>query len=386
MFCGKCGLQITDENEFCPRCGKRNLNYQPNTPRIRDDNRTVYAEEAPQTSPQPEQAPPQNRYSPQSAPQQEPYYQGSEYYPSEPQPYPYPVQTKKKNSGGKALIITMIIVIAVSLGVGGFMLFTYFYHNSDDYKMQKAEELLSEEKIDEGLSYINDIKGDRADAVRAYADILTAKMQFAEKYNSSVLQTDTDAVNPYYKNLLDKYNDFTNPAILPKKLKDQYETYKTRFNGMNSVIGSNTFDYASAQQCVYAYRYRKQGNKFTLNDIQKAINTTDPAVNMIQEKMVNTDAYKEFIGQSQSQAAKTIKEFNYYTQKQLAQDKFDLNTYRTTQDEKATFTIQNPDAAYTAKVGEGLKNLVSSSDMTDNAATLKSALSYAWLAYCFEIE
>ena len=29
MFCGKCGTQIKDTDQFCPNCGEENINYSP---------------------------------------------------------------------------------------------------------------------------------------------------------------------------------------------------------------------------------------------------------------------------------------------------------------------------------------------------------------------
>ena len=306
-----------------------------------------------------------------------------------PKAYRADASKKEKKSGGKVLAVTIVTVLVVLLGVGGFLLFTHFYHNSEDYRVEKAQEAIIDRKEEEALGYIEDFDSERVRAIIEYVDILRTRNKFAEAYKSDQLMSGSDNIKAYCNALAERFEQFSGYDSLPPKLKSKYDTQKKRYEGMKEALANvSEEDFEKAQWGVYKFRDRKRGFKFTIADLESIIDKSEPAINTLEEKLLKTEAYSEFSKNSDSAAVKTMGDFFYNISTQLAQDKFDLSQYskNTEYNRTSGLFLQDKDTGYQASVADGLKNLQDENDLKENAERLRSSLSYAWMAYVFDVK
>ena len=405
MFCGKCGKIMNNTDACCTRCGWKNPSAASAATKVRDSDKTVYAQDVPAPKPpvrhpEPEFRPPAPANYDYDEPMRQNFRTG-DYYPPVPnygnspqyQPdrlvpkaYREPVPQKKKG-GNKGLVITLIILSVVLLAAGGFLLFTFFYHESEDYRTQQAEEAILDGDYNGGLDYISKFDSAQAKAIRGFVEVLRVRDAYAERYNSGILQTENDTVRTYYDDLKAKLESYDLENDLPSKLKEKCRLYKKRCGDMVSAFdGFYLTDLKKAQKTILEFKKRKEGAAFTISGLENVVSISEPAVQSIEYNMMNNEAYKELSANSDAKAVKAMDEFYRNTSLQLGQDKFDLDSYRKSQGNATELKLQDSVTSYDAKVADGLKSLQSESDIDENAYLLRAALSYAWLAYACEIK
>ena len=148
MFCGKCGLKLSDDQIRCPRCGSIAPGAITPEPAAAAD---------PDTPPE-VVLPPDLR---QQAP-------------------------RPQRNLGK--LIGLIALAVLVVGAVGFLIGLLIYHNSDGYKMGQAVTAVTDGKLDEGLDYLRDVSSPEADAVRQYCEIEKQRSAFFDNYQKDTLQ------------------------------------------------------------------------------------------------------------------------------------------------------------------------------------------------------
>lgn len=367
MFCQKCGYRLFDTEERCPRCGWiRPLNNNGEAP-PQNRPRNKYNSSVPNYDNQPREYYSDDKLIPAA------YRRGASNPP------------KQKNRANRALIVTVAVVCTVVLIVSGLLIFMLFYHNSDDYKTGQAIEKIAAGEYKEGLGYIRGVKTSQADVIRDFTQVLQERQKFSEAFNPDSLQDD-DAVKAAYNRLNDSFLSFKTADKLPDELKSLYEKYSGRVAVMNTVlIDSRAQNISDAQQCVLAYKRRKEGANFTKGNIEDVINVSEPAVKAL-ETMINSAEYQQMKQGCPCQAVRTMDELFQITSAQVAQDKHVLSNDLKGKAPDASLKISNTYDFYNANVGTGLMSVTGESDLTENAQKLFMALRYAWTAYCFEID
>ncbi len=193
MFCGKCGLKLSDDQIRCPRCGSIAPGAITPEPAAAAD---------PDTPPE-VVLPPDLR---QQAP-------------------------RPQRNLGK--LIGLIALAVLVVGAVGFLIGLLIYHNSDGYKMGQAVTAVTDGKLDEGLDYLRDVSSPEADAVRQYCEIEKQRSAFFDNYQKDMLQGFDSPAKVSYDKLMEAYNNVKSSDDLPEKLKNRYNRYNTRLMDMS---------------------------------------------------------------------------------------------------------------------------------------------------------
>ena len=345
MFCGKCGLKLSDDQIRCPRCGSIAPGAITPEPAAAAD---------PDTPPE-VVLPPDLR-----------------------QQAPHP----QRNIGK---LIGLIALAVLVVGAVGFLIGLLIYHNSDGYKMGQAVTAVTDGKLDEGLDYLRDVSSPEADAVRQYCEIEKQRSAFFDNYQKDMLQGFDSPAKVSYDKLMEAYNNVKSSDDLPEKLKNRYNRYNTRLMDMSKVMGSlSTRTLTDAQRGVLAFGERKRGANFTVNELREVVTQTEPPVSVLQSEVVNSAAYASFAEKNDAAAVKAMNEFSRTAIDRLAQDQFDLSNYEQRFDPTKPVLLSDKDENYVASMSSLLSPLNSLSDAQSNAQLLYTALCYAWAAYVFE--
>ena len=291
-----------------------------------------------------------------------------------------------EKSGLKPLVIILSFIVAALLVAVGFLLYTYFYHHSEGYLTHQAEKAILAGDYDEGLKTISSFSSDRAEAVRAYVQLLKHKDYFAAAFRPQELQTSQSDAYSYYNTLLTVFHDFSGADWLPSGLKEQYDGYQERLEAMDAVLGVVTeADLCDAQICVFDFKKRKEGASFTIEELNTTTLVSEPVVMKMDHRLIHGKAYQNFSAVSQAKVITVMNAFYTTTANQVHQNRFDLQTYRSRQLEGKDIKLNDQVERYEANIAEGLRPLNSEADITANAATLYEALRFAWTAYAFDI-
>ena len=186
MFCGKCGLKLSDDQIRCPRCGSIAPGAITPEPAAAAD---------PDTPPE-VVLPPDLR---QQAP-------------------------RPQRNLGK--LIGLIALAVLVVGAVGFLIGLLIYHNSDGYKMGQAVTAVTDGKLDEGLDYLRGVSSPEADAVRQYCEIEKQRSAFFDNYQKDTLQGFDSPAKVSYDKLMEAYNNVKSSDDLPEKLKNRYIRYR----------------------------------------------------------------------------------------------------------------------------------------------------------------
>lgn len=365
MYCGKCGAPLADTDMVCPQCGVRILRPEPES-----------AAEAPAQPipPQPQQTAPE--------PQQEAFFDVPARQPDEE----WLRKSSKMPGSKKAAIVLIVLAAAIVLGVGGFFGWQFIYHQSDGYKIEKAQELLLQGDIDGGLSEIKEMESEQANAMRDFAEILHKRDAFAARYQPTVLQPTDDPVKVSYDRLVQAFGAFHDDEKLPEKLQKYCDTAYQRTSEMEKVFLNVSLDHlTNAQLGVLRFGERKRGAKFTIKDIESAIAVTEPSITALQTGLIETEEYRHVVTNTEALAFQVMNELFESVSTQLSQDKIDLADYKKsmTSDDQMQYDVVASN--YRARVSQSLAILHTKDDAAQNAETLYNALCYAWMAYAFNI-
>lgn len=424
MFCGKCGNKMQDGESCCSRCGwaigsfasrpgksEDTKKYEP--AKSSDSGKTVLAEtnknkpHLPVADFSAETLPPPDYVFQKGVPEFSsvdksffPSKRQEEYYPSSsrvtynedeliPKAYRRVVAAKNKSGTHKGIIAIIIVAAIVLAASAGFFAFILIYHNSEGYRLQKAENEVLAGNYDSALTLIEDIDTPTAQAIREFAGMYRDRDKFARSYDPARLidnaETGDLCSRMYFsvKHLRDEGYD----KNLPSKLLEKYNTCYDRLAEMNnSLNGLKSNVFYDAQNCVYQYKLRKGGEKFTVSKLETMVNISEPAVESINRNIIESQGFQEMTAGGKSQAVATMNEFYAITAAQVAQDKFDLDNYRGSYNNDAKLTLNEADKNYRAEVGTGLAAITSDGDMQNNARLLLDNLRYAWTAYALDIE
>lgn len=345
MYCGKCGLKLSKNEIKCPRCGT----FVPGaiTPEL------VAAEDS--VMPPEVVMPPDVR---QQAPR------------------------PQRNIGRLVIVIALAVLV---VGGAGFLIGLLIYHNSDGYKTGQAVTAIMDGNLDKGLDNIADVVTPEADAIRQFCEIEKQRSAFFDNYSKDTLQGFDSPVKVSYDKLLEAYNTFGTSDDLPEKLKNRYNSYNTRLGDMNKVMSAiSTRTLTDAQRGVLAFGERKRGANFTVNELRKVVEQTEPSVSVLQSEVANSAAYASFAEKNDAAAVKAMNDFCQVAIERLAQDQFDLSNYELRFDPTKPVLLSDKNESYVASMSSLLKPLSSLSDAQANAQLLYTALCYAWAAYVFE--
>ena len=424
MFCGKCGNKMQDGEARCSRCGWAidNSAFRSRTSadtkqydRVGsfDSGRAASTEKNRINPPMPvadssaTTLPPQNFDFHQEEPVfsnfDQNYYppkRQEEYYPPSsgvsyndnsliPKAYRRSAPVQQKSGTHKAIIAVIIVAVIVLAASAGFFAYIFVYHNSEEYRMQKAADEVLAGSYDSASSLIENIDSPTAQSVREFVVMCRDKDSFAQSYDPARMidSRETDELcNRMYisvKRLRDEGYD----KNLPSKLLERYTICYDRLSEMNnSLNGLKSDTLYDAQNCVYQFKLRKGGESFTVTKLESIVNISEPAVESIQRNIIESKVFQEMTAVGKAQAVATMNEFYTITSSQVAQDRFDLDNYRSTQNEDTKLTLNDTDKNYRAEVGTGLAAITSNEDMQNNAQLLLRNLRYAWTAYALDIE
>ncbi len=327
-MCGKCGAEMNDDDLCCARCGWKQ-----------------------QSAPAPKAA------------------------------------EKSGTRGVRALTVTLIVILAALTAVGGCLFFIYRYRRSEEYMVKKAEAAILDGNYEEGLDAVSGFKSARADAIRAFTEILINRERYASAFEPQALQSDSDSVRWQYDALLTAFKDFSDADKLPTELRKCCYLYKERLDGMDAVFGAVTEeDLIDAQRCVLDFKRRKEGASFTIEELALVTLLSELAVQKLDGSMLSTQAYQDFFSCSNAQAVSVMNAFYNTAFTQVSQNRFDLQKYKSDRLENKQIKLNDITDSYEAKVADGLRPLADETDLALNAVTLRGALKYAWLAYAFDIQ
>lgn len=378
MFCGKCGHKMAETDARCSRCGWRN-------PRFANDKNTAdnldYDEPSQQQFQQAEYFPPAvpNFYN-----QPQDYYSDDELIPAAYRGADVPKQRKKRS---RALMVTIIICAAAVLAAAGVLVGFLVYHQSEGYKLQQAETKILDGNYRSGIEQLDNLNSRQADDTRRLAEFLELKTrQFDVAYNEGMLQTAGEDAGVYAAALGERF-EALGDLQLPEKLQSAYRTMQTRYEGMKNCLGKlSQADLYDAQHSVLAYKSRKEGAGFTVEDLSGVVKTAEPAVKNLETQVINSEAFQALTADCGAQAVKTMNEFYQITSAQVNQDAFDLENYKRSQRSDAALKLSDTVSFYDAAVGTGLKSLTSNADAEANAKALCEALKIAWTDFSFTVK
>ncbi len=386
MFCGKCGFKMKNAEIPCPRCG-----WQPvKTDRTRtasDSGSNGFAGYEVADIPDPQ--PPRNEYVKPAVPNY--YTQPQDNYQDDARiPTAYRAAPEKKDHS-KAIIITLIcIATALIIALGVVFGVRYFGkaqngsakdENSEEYRIERAEDEILDGNYDEALSRIEDIRTEQADAMRKFVSLKQAVDKYQSVYHADEFVTSVNTSDSA-ADLIDSFSKLPSDLPLPEKLRAKYDLYQARRDAMQSCA-VDTDDLAAAQKCVWDFKQRKEGASFTVSDLNNAIGVSEPAVQKL-EAVLKSDSYIGFAATG-CPAVSTMQSFFEIVSNQVSQDKFDRDNYVRDGFSYSNLKLTGTVANYDASVGTGLKSLQNESDIQNNADALSVKLKAAWTAYVFEI-
>ena len=273
------------------------------------------------------------------------------------------------------------------LAAAGVLVGFLVYHQSEGYKLQQAATKILDGNYRSGIEQLDNLNSRQADDTRRLAEFLELKTrQFDVAYNEGMLQTAGEDAGVYAAALGERF-EALGDLQLPEKLQSAYRTMQTRYEGMKNCLGKlSQADLYDAQHSVLAYKSRKEGAGFTVEDLSGVVKTAEPAVKNLETQVINSEAFQALTADCGAQAVKTMNEFYQITSAQVNQDAFDLENYEKSQRSDAALKLSDTVSFYDAAVGTGLKSLTSNADAEANAKALCEALKIAWTDFSFTVK
>lgn len=179
------------------------------------------------------------------------------------------------------IFITIAVILVIVVGV----VWVAIYKNSDGYKIKQATDLIassSEYKIDDGLELIADIYTPQALAIKEFADVEMAKIDFQNNFQNN-------RASEKYNELKQKFNDFVgtgNAELLKGELKENFDCYRVAFKYASTYTDTST-EMAEALYNVQLIKLNdadiNSGDWFTLNDLQNRIDDSLFAIGVLND-------------------------------------------------------------------------------------------------------
>lgn len=362
MYCEKCGTEISESQKFCPVCGAKNQEYSN---AVLETVISKANEIAPATNDN------------------------------------IATNMFKKPIRRLMLMVVGIVAVILCLAIG---MGIFFHFNSDEYKIEKATELVLLQSYTEATNKLSSVYTPQAEVIENYINVLQARDEFLNSFQAAALMTSEhqdiiDKAN-LFKDKLYEFKGKESVYLLPSSLKQQYDYYIC----FCEKIDKACYNYTDFSKSIYSMYMevqdvflnpttRNRSDSFTLLTMQNHIETSKTAIGTINEWLNNLEDFSnsanKFSGLNDDNCPPELRCF-YDSTKNLinaCNQKIDSEQGKLDKDLKEfdlndKVYLVHPDKNYKAYVLYDLNEIADANDIGQNAIIYQNTYMVEIMAYC----
>lgn len=363
MFCAMCGSEMNDSDKVCAYCGWKNNRAIDEK---LQDNETIIGNSSSSN------------------------------------------EDKEVNKPAKKSHVTIIIIISVCVCITLLIIAligTFVYRNSEGYKFGQATKYIENGDYVEGLEYISDVYTPKAEAFRAYVDVVNAKDEFIYSFENDMggnglIYESTDL--PYSKMLdfvsaVEKFENNNRDYLysLPESIRNEYEYYYDVYDFYYSNMDSMWSEFYDVQYIFLNELYCNTHDTFTLNELDGNRQISVTAYNALENKINNVedirpdtvDGYVDLDNDTFSSFMYTYNVFmeNCLDERQYTQDTIDRAEAKNFTWYEDLYRVE-PDYDHYGYVSYELNYIYGTEDISTNADTMSYSFKVTLMAYFLQYE
>lgn len=255
MFCPNCGNKVEEIDSFCTKCG---FDLKKDAAENQFDFKLQYDHAANES----ENIPTVMRET-QADYASEPLTQIME-------------QPKNKKTAVK-IIAAVLVVVIIAIGA-----FSAYYFTSEKYKIEKAENLISQGAYADAINQLSSLGSEQANTMRNYIILSQSVSQFKETcigagYN--IVSGDYAYLADDMNNIISQIESFADNndvAKLPQELNIEYNFYKKACESVKNI--DLTSQLQTSQLSVVNVAYYGSKEKFTLDELKSRCDNSKAAL------------------------------------------------------------------------------------------------------------
>ncbi len=295
-----------------------------------------------------------------------------------------------------SIIVILIIAVAFCLHI-----------NSSSYKIDKSVQLIQEGNYIDSIDKISNVYEPQAEVIRDYINVLQAKDDFLNCFDSTVLMTNEhqDIVEKAdaFKSKLYEFSDNEQVYFLPEELRKQFDYYIEFCHKIDLTYSDDYQEsiysiYYQPQNVFLNYPTRNRSDEYTLSDMQYNIDTSKSGVEVLKDWINNefedfSNAQNKIQGLNDDICPSEFQCFYNSTKDLISSCEDEIESEESYIEESLKkfdiddrLYLKNPDKTATSYVIYDVEEIADMSNTGNNATIFQNTYYVDMMAYCLNNE